>query len=237
MKWSISLFLCVMAGLACPVHGQGEAPAPDIFCAEPVFDFGSQDNSGSVTHGFVIENRGQAVLAIEGVRTSCGCTVAEVADKNLEPGEQTEIKAVFNLKNRTGAQHKTIRVSSNDPDTPTYTLELKGEATTEMTISPRHVFLGRIEAQTVATGVVEIVRSNDQPFAIESMNLTGASFQAEIEPLADGRNGYRVTVTSVPPLTGGHLRDSLTLETDYPASSRLSIPISAFVPSAQTEAP
>ena len=51
--------------------------APKVFCPEPVYDFGTMENTKKVKHDFVIRNVGGETLRITKVRTSCGCTVAQ----------------------------------------------------------------------------------------------------------------------------------------------------------------
>ena len=43
-------------------------PAPEIFCDQPVYDFGTVPQGQEVKHTFVIKNRGKGVLKIESAR-------------------------------------------------------------------------------------------------------------------------------------------------------------------------
>ena len=87
------LYICMLVALlASPVRAEEDAqPAeetaatvaadPAIFCEEPSYDFGTQDSSQTVTHEFVILNKGDADLEILQARPSCGCTVANISQK------------------------------------------------------------------------------------------------------------------------------------------------------------
>lgn len=79
-------------------------------------NFGDIKQGDVVSYDFNITNNGGDVLKIIDVRASCGCTAAQPDKKELKPGESTTIKVTFNSKGRKGAQVKTVRVITNDPE-------------------------------------------------------------------------------------------------------------------------
>lgn len=91
---------------------------PKIVPAESEFKFGDIAEGITVTHKFVIFNKGDEVLNIKNVRASCGCTAVQPEKTELDPGESTSIKVEFNSIGRNGMQNKAVYVSSNDPQTP-----------------------------------------------------------------------------------------------------------------------
>jgi hypothetical protein len=58
---------------------------------------------------FKYENKGDTPVHIKAVKPSCGCTTAALAKNDVAPGEKGEIKATFNIGDRSGLQVKTIR--------------------------------------------------------------------------------------------------------------------------------
>ncbi len=105
-----------------------ETAAPKIVCDQMVYNFGERKNDQDVEHAYVIKNEGNATLEIKQARASCGCTVANIANKTVPPGEETTITAKLNLRGRLGPQHKTITVDSNDPRVPALVLTLEGNS-------------------------------------------------------------------------------------------------------------
>lgn len=79
-------------------------------------NFGDIKQGDVVSYDFKVTNNGGDVLKIIDVRASCGCTAAQPDKKELKPGESTTIKVTFNSKGRKGAQIKTVRVITNDPE-------------------------------------------------------------------------------------------------------------------------
>ena len=88
----------------------------------PQIEFDSKTyNCGTVIEGkiekitavFVVKNTGDAVLKLESVRPSCGCTVVKF-DSLIQPGKSTKIESVVNIQGqRSGQLSKSITVTSN----------------------------------------------------------------------------------------------------------------------------
>lgn len=74
---------------------------------------------GKITEGdklpvsFRFKNSGSKPLIIKETHASCGCTVVDKPEKPFAPGEEGEIKAIYNSEGHVGTQNKTITVSSN----------------------------------------------------------------------------------------------------------------------------
>ncbi len=60
-------------------------------------------------------NQGAAPVEIRDIKTTCGCTSAELAKRVYAPGESGELVVAFRLRGRRGAQDKRIRVRTDDP--------------------------------------------------------------------------------------------------------------------------
>ncbi|MCS7188520.1 MAG: DUF1573 domain-containing protein [Bacteroidia bacterium] len=91
------------------------AKAPKAVFPVTEFDGGEVLEGQTVEYRFVVRNEGKGDLIIESVKASCGCTAVEPAEKVLKPGQATEILARFDSRGRSGPQHKTITVETNDP--------------------------------------------------------------------------------------------------------------------------
>ena len=86
-------------------------------------------NYGTIVEGeklnvaFRFRNTGTTPLVIGQVRPSCGCTIAEQPQKPIAPGEEGQIKAVFNSQGHAGINHKTLFVNANTKGTQNYPLQ------------------------------------------------------------------------------------------------------------------
>ena len=80
------ILLCLVYGTSGPPssHGQQSMAAPAISLPETQHLFSPAVDGMSLSHDFVIENKGDAPLVIEKVVSSCGCTAAYF-DRQIPP--------------------------------------------------------------------------------------------------------------------------------------------------------
>lgn len=100
--------------------------APVFEFIEETYDFGDIIEGDKPTHEFKFTNTGNSPLIISGVKASCGCTTPEWPKTPIAPGEEANIKAIYNSKGRIGKFNKAIRITSNAA-TPTKVIYIKGE--------------------------------------------------------------------------------------------------------------
>ncbi|MBX3100988.1 MAG: DUF1573 domain-containing protein [Bacteroidetes bacterium] len=100
--------------------------------AMPVIDFPEKEfNGGEILQGDVIEhtfafrNKGKGELTLSSVKASCGCTTPSWTQEPVPAGGTGTIKVVFNSAGKTGPQHKTVVVRSNDPENDSVVLHVK----------------------------------------------------------------------------------------------------------------
>lgn len=85
-------------------------------------DFGVMKSHEVKSKDVVIKNTGSGILKIHEVEVTCGCTVAELAKKELGPGESTLLAINFDSKEFRGPQTKHVNIFSNDPVNGAYDL-------------------------------------------------------------------------------------------------------------------
>ncbi len=104
----------------------GQVTGPRISSPNNYYNYGEVKAGTDVEYRFIVANSGDAMLTINKVITSCGCTAAEPEKKELKPGESTVVNVVFNTSGREGTQTKYISLASNDATQPQYRLTLTG---------------------------------------------------------------------------------------------------------------
>lgn len=112
---SNEMFRFVMKGMIETPAGSEMGENPQITVENTQHDFGSVTEGDVVTHIFVIKNTGKTPLEIKDIRTSCGCTVAQIGKKTINPTESTELSINFDSKNTQGRLSRTITLVTNDP--------------------------------------------------------------------------------------------------------------------------
>ena len=205
--------------------------APKLVCDQSVFHFGTRDSSGEVQHAFVLHNTGDLSLQILNLRATCGCTVGSVTDRTVPPGGETTVTATFALRGREGPQHKVLYVSSNDPTQPEYQLTLEGNIVEAVSVQPRILFFGRLEATATVTGTVEVAANDGQALRITQVTVDSPRLTTILEPATNDKTN-RVLVITKPPLPEGLTRALLVVQTGHPRRPRIELSVSFFVPGA-----
>ena len=75
---------------------------------------------------FRITNNGSFLQMVHDVVTSCGCTKVEYSKQPVRPGEELELKVIYEAE-ESGRFNKTLTVYCNTKDSP-IRLRIKGSA-------------------------------------------------------------------------------------------------------------
>jgi hypothetical protein len=78
-----------------------------------VHDFGTLREGDVVNYVFKFTNKGSGPLIVEDVEQPCGCTIPKWNKAPIMPGQQGEIKVIFNSIERPGIFRKTLTVKTN----------------------------------------------------------------------------------------------------------------------------
>jgi len=121
---NIILFFFIVVFMSCgESSGEGrniennerntDAFGPVIKFDKELHDFGKIITGERVAYGFRFINAGSSPLLITGIRSGCGCTVADYPKEPLMPGDDGRIQIVFNSSGRRGFQSESVRVLTN----------------------------------------------------------------------------------------------------------------------------
>ena len=121
MKKAILFILLIFAPLALSAQASG----PMISFDMDTIDYGEIVKGSDGGRTFTFENTGDATLEIQGVRSSCGCTIPKKPEAPIAPGEKGEITVRYDT-NRVGVFRKTITVNTNVASASIIALKIKG---------------------------------------------------------------------------------------------------------------
>ncbi len=124
---AIILSLAATAGAAQPATPSATAGKGPRIAVEPAsFDFGQALMNKTLTKDFVLRNFGDEPLKIGEITTSCGCTVAELGERDrvIAPGGHTRLSVSLQTRGNEGRLQKTVYVRSNDPARATLQINL-----------------------------------------------------------------------------------------------------------------
>jgi hypothetical protein len=201
---------------------------PDIFFEEPIYNFGKVYKNEDVEHFFMFENCGTEDLIIEDIKASCGCIISETTSPKVLPGMSEGIVVTLKGIPDTGAISKNIKIYSNDPDTPVYTLKLLGEIVEDITINARQINFGFIPKGEKVK--VEIGVKPRPGFKLEIKDVISSSPDISIKYKKDEKeNKYVVEATLKNTATIGLLTGNIQILTNSERQSRVIIPVSGEV--------
>ena len=202
------------------------APGPDIYFKEKVFDFGKVDEGKKVAHNFPFKNRGNALLKIEKVGSTCGCTAVLATKRELEPGESGEIRAVFNSLNYMGWVRKAIYVQSNDPDEPTIALQITGKVLVDIGVNPRRVNFGQVEVGEPHQKVIDLFPMKLKRLKVVKVEPSAPFLTAhQEEKVIEDKPGVEITLALSPQAPPGKLSENLKIYTNSRKQAIITIPI------------
>jgi len=141
---------------------------------------------------FAFENTGDEPVEIREIKTSCGCTTAELEKKVYAPGESGVIEGSFSIGNRQGKQQKTIRVLTKDVGQPEIGLALKLEIPQLVTMKPG-LLLWRVGSEP-APKTLRVVPNADLGVSVLDVGTDSADFAVETVGPEEGASGREVVV-------------------------------------------
>jgi len=119
--------LIVLVVLACSLKSFAQ---PQIKFESVTHDYGTiKEEDGPQKAVFTFTNIGNEPLTITNVRASCGCTASNYTKESVAPGSTGVVEVTYNPANRPGQFAKSVSVTSNDPNTATVVLTIRGTTT------------------------------------------------------------------------------------------------------------
>jgi hypothetical protein len=133
----------VILGLLWAALGPGSgSAAPTIWFEAMEHDFGDVIHGEAPSVELNLTNKGDGVLVLGKIDSSCGCAKGLRGDKEIAPGASSKIFAqIDTLGMSSGFHSKTIEVNSNDPAHPLIRLRLKFNVIRSVSIEPRTLAL------------------------------------------------------------------------------------------------
>jgi len=141
------------------------------------------------------------------VSTSCGCTVAVLADSVLMPGQETLITVQFNPLGYIGEVTKRIYVVSDDPDVHMTTLELHVHVSYLLQATPSFLLFQYAKVGKLDSASVTLSNTSGDTLEItgvvsESPELTFMMAKKTLHPGENGDLEVYVRGEKVGPLSG-----------------------------------
>ncbi len=164
-----------------------------------------------VRETFTFTNTGDAPVTIEGIGSSCGCTVPEVHPRTYAPGESGSLDAVFTIGSRRGEYTSTVLVRTDVAENDVTVLRLVVHIPQVLHMEPE-VLTWRIGADADPQ-TINIDINEDLTVHVTDVRSSNPAMPAELRVVEEGRR-YAVDVTPESTEEAGH--SILSIVTDFP---------------------
>ena len=99
-------------------------------------NFGEMSPNEEDSHTFLIRNEGEGPLELEGGPSTCKCTLSDLKEKVLQPGEEYEVVLTYTPKGENAEWRQTAMVLTNEPGKREVLLEVTGAVLRELFVQP-----------------------------------------------------------------------------------------------------
>lgn len=191
-----------------------------------VYDWGKiNPKDKPLTAKVKIFNKGTDTLKISEVKPGCGCTTAPLDKNNIEPDGFATFTITLNVSND-GPVNKSIRITSNDPKSPTKNFVLKADIVRPIGLSQKFLSLGNLEINKEAISKVTIKNNTNQVIQINEINVEPKELLTNIKKntkiLANKEFILEVKYT---PKNTSNISGKITLKTDNKEMENLEISV------------
>ena len=200
-----------------------------IEIASPIHDFGEVFGGTEVAHIFTFTNRGDEVLEITDVESSCYCTTGFLSDTRIPPGETGRIEVAFKAPARAEVVQEVVKLTTNQSAFPHFELAVKATVITPFEAIPANLMLGKISPSSFSGRHLLLRQRLAQQAEVVGIKPSSEYILAELEP--PSRNGnvhIQITVGSGMPV--GTFTERLGLDFAYDGRRySWSVPISGEI--------
>jgi hypothetical protein len=130
---------------------------PSLSVSTDVVDFGEVSAGQAVTGTVVLTNSGDLPLQITEVRSSCGCTVADLSSTQIPEGASASLQIRFVPDSGLTAK-STIRIRSNDSQQPERIVTVRSRRPELVFVTPRRLLIHADQADHGTNAI--LIRTN-----------------------------------------------------------------------------
>lgn len=215
--------------LVCRTTAAPSADGPKAFMWSPAsVDIGTVVPVGATIRGEIpVANIGNAVLHIEGVRTSCGCLALTPTVTAIEPGATAAIAFELAVSGYVGPRTFPVLITSNDGHVPVRKVAVNVEVRPRLFADQVRVVIRDLFVGSRQTSELRILRPG-APFGLQSVVCDLDAVSVVSEPLHVGDYwGHRLLIQANGEKVGLH-RGEIRVLTDS-APSEFAVPIEVHV--------
>ena len=213
-------------------------PAPHAVAEVPetVFEFGNIERGTSMSHEFVIRNVGDEPLHVDVESTTCKCTVGDLSDNHVEPGDETKVLLEWVAKTAPGPFRHGAVLGTNDPNQRSINLTVEGQVVESTAMYPAELYFGTLRSGETKQVSLHLMQFLEDEIEVLDYQLSDEQLaeQVEIEiveatpaelPSEGAVAGLKVTATYQSDKVIGPFQGWVELTTNLKNAETLNVPI------------
>ncbi|WP_254507082.1 DUF1573 domain-containing protein [Anatilimnocola floriformis] len=204
------------------------------------YNFKEMDRHAEGEHEFIFRNEGTTPIGLKKGQTTCKCTMSEMKDGDLQPGESVPIKLTWTAKTGEADFSQSAEIiTTNYPAMPVVRLHVYGKIIDALrTDRGGNLSLGTISTSEPIVGRFKVhAFRGDEPLQIVKHEFLTAehadAYSATFRPLTpeevaaepNAKSGVEATVHIKSGLPLGSLSQALRLSTNLPNTAPLTVAI------------
>lgn len=206
---------------------ESDSKQPIAIVETPRLVFSDVMRGELINETFTIKNVGDSMLRFEGVEMSH--TGMKIRVKQVvEPGAQIEAVIEWETHGIAGDMQGVAALLTNDPMQPRIELVLEGKIIPPIQVLPRPAFyLSQFQGEHTTT-TFTIQNNQDKEIKIEKLEQLGEHFEAQVEPVTEGRQwGLIVSIPAETPV--GRFQEALKIHTDDKENKTIYVQVNVLV--------
>lgn len=212
-------------------HAHAVAEVP-----ETVFEFGNIERGTSMSHEFLIRNVGEEPLHVDVESTTCKCTVGDLSDNKVEPGDTTKVLLEWVAKTPPGPFRHGAVLGTNDPHQRSINLTVEGQVVESTAMYPAELYFGTLRSGETKQVSLHLMQFLDEEIEVldyqvgdeqlaEQVEIEITEATAEELPSPEAIAGRKVTATYKSDKVIGPFQGWVELKTNLKNAETLSVPI------------
>ncbi|QDV73134.1 DUF1573 domain-containing protein [Botrimarina mediterranea] len=202
-------------------------------------DFGVVARGSDTVFKFPVKNLYKDDVVLESVRSSCGCTSADLEHPIIKSHETGYIVAKFNTRTFTGVHSATLTVQISKPYPAQVQVRVHGNIRGDVVFEPGSIEFGQVDQGTAQEQKITVSYAGRSGWNVDDVRSSSDYLEAEL--VQRERNGGRVIYDLVTRLResapAGYLKTQLILVTNDASNPRIPLEVSADVRPELTVAP
>jgi hypothetical protein len=155
------------------------------------YDFGSGQRESQMEHTFTIRNDGDAPLNMIMGETTCKCTLGDLENAEVKPGESFPVKLSWKLVTIGAHFRQSASIHTDDPERPTVVLSIYGNVSDLVRLDPTNLALSSVSAGEETTAHFHLYSFGDEPLELLEYEFSNS----------DTEDYFELTFENVDPTT------------------------------------